>query len=215
MDRALQILLANEPCKADLMNGTYLNEPLESNICQVDTFATFSTMEFCGITILNLPCHFTSFTEYDKSNTGLHTYWTDLTRLCEDPLPKQIKQIYTYYEKIILLDGFPNIKGYLNRAMNQNSFLWNQFVSESMLEATKKISGPEGDVKSQMDIMNLPNHSNRQQEQILKFVKEVTNSLEEKNWSTNMNIFFDINQKFLMLIDLALQYIGLIDRKNG
>lgn len=78
--------------------------------------------------------------------------------MCGDFLPKQIKIFYGYYEKIALLDGYPNIKGYFEHALIRNSFPRTQFVSESMLEAAKKISGPEkGNVKSQMDMMNLPN----------------------------------------------------------
>lgn len=212
LDLALETLLSDEPSKVELFNDTYLNEPLESYSYKADTFAAFSIMEICGITILNLPRHFIPFTEYDNSNNDLHTYWNTFTKLCEGPLPKQIKQLYAYHERISLLDGYPNIKKYLNRALDRNSFLWNQFVAESMLEAAKKTSGPEGNIKSQMDIMILPNHSNRQQEQIVTFIKEVTNSLEEKDWSENIQTFFEINQKFLKCINWTLQKIGLLDR---
>lgn len=214
LDHTIKLLVADESHKLELLKDTYLNNPLESNIgCQADTFAAFPTTEICGITILNIPCHFIPFAEYDKSNNHLITYWTSLAKLCEDPtgLPKQIKQIYTYYEIITLLDGYPNIKEYLNCAMNQNAFLWNQF-SESLLEAVKEISGPEGNIKSYMDVINLKTPSYNHNEEILRFINVVTRSLEEKNWSTNMNKFFVVNQKFLMLIHWSLQHIGLVSK---
>lgn len=214
MDRALKTLLSDKLCKIELFDNTYLNEPPESHINKADTFTTFLSTEIGGIIILNLPRHFTPFTEYDKRNNDLHTYWSDLANLCGDLFPKQIKLLYAYQERIALLDGYPNIKEYLERALIRNSFLWTQFVSESMLEAVQKISGPQGNVNSQMEIMNLPNHSNTQKKKILRFIKEVTNSLEEKDWSTNLKTFLDVNEKFLRLICWALQSIGLVDRNH-
>lgn len=214
LDQAIKLLLADESHRLELLKDTYLDNPPESNIgCQAESFAEFSATEICGITIFNIPRHLNSFAQYDKSNNHLITYWTSLAKICEDPngFPKQIKQIYTYYEIITLLDGYPNIKGYLIRAMNQNAFLWNEF-SESLLEAAKEISGPEGNLKSYMDVMQSKTPSYNQKEEILRFINVVTRSLEGRNWMTNMNKFYVVNQNFLMLIYWSLERIGLINR---
>ena len=210
----LMALVSEDIFQEHLFPSSYLNDLPKSRTYGASNFATFSTMEIGGITILNLPNHFVPFTKYDEKDNNLHTYWLDLAKLCKSPLLKQIKELYGYRERIELFPGYPNIKEYLDRGIIRNGFLWTQFVSECMLDAAKKVSGPEGNVETEMEIINLPYHSNTQKKHILKYIKEVRSSLEEQDWSADMRKVSNTNEKFLILIKWALQSIGLVERNK-
>lgn len=222
-DLALRALLSNKSHRIDLFNSTYLNEPPEKEMVEIDTFAQFSTANVHGITILNLPDYFTSLimeAESYQEDGDLLRYWRNLTKEFEKPLTQQIKTLYGYHERITLLDGFPNIKEYIKRAMVRIIFLLTHTVSESMVEALEKMPGGNNspdekgkkDINSQVEMMNLPRHSENDMKFITTFILVLTNSLEDKEWSTNIETFLYVNQNFLRLIKMALQHIGLVDR---
>lgn len=119
----LMALVSEDIFQEHLFSSFYLNDLPESRTYGAGNFATFSTMEIGGITILNLPNLFISFTECNEKNNDIHTYWLDLAKLCKSPLPKQIKELYGYRERIELFSGYPNIKEYHDRGIIRNGFL--------------------------------------------------------------------------------------------
>lgn len=60
--------------------------------------------------------------------------------------------------------------------------------------------------------MNLQFHSDNDKKSIKIFIIVLTNSLEEKGWSSNIKIFLYVTENFLKLIKMALQNIGLVER---
>lgn len=139
---ALRTLLSDKSHLIDLFNTTFLNEPPEKEMLEIHTFAQFCTEKIYGITIFNLADYFTKLiAESIQKDDDLHTYWSNLAKGFENDLSQQIKTIYAYHEKISLLDGYPNIKEYVKRALVRIIFLLTQPVSKSILEAVEKMPG--------------------------------------------------------------------------
>lgn len=214
-DRVMKILLSDKPSEISLFNETYLNDPLELQTYTASNFATFSETKISGIPILDLARHFTRFTQYNNdTNNFLHTHWTNFAKLCENSLSKQIQTLYAYLDKIMLLDGYPNMKRFLRRALIHNEFLWTQFLSECMPEAANKVSGLEkgGNVQLVMELMNLTNCSHQQKKHITAFLIQLTNAFTTRDLAANMLKFSITTGKFLKLVQWSLQRIGLVDR---
>lgn len=106
------------------------------------------------------------------------------------PFLNKSKHLYTYYEIILLLDEHPNIKEYIKYVFIIIIFLLTPSVSEVILKAVKKISRLKRNTNSQIYNFKFQNHFDKSQK-ITRIIKEVTNSLEEKQWSTNIKTFLD------------------------
>lgn len=234
---------SNGDLKPKIFPNTYLNDVSDSSIYEFSTEEQFFKMKVGEIACLHLPGYFASHIDYKIQNKDLRSFWSNLAELCQksiphkplldeslsskvfpplvsqksypyESLPLQIATTYKYLSIIELVDGFPMIKGYLRCTLSRNDFLWKQFVSVCMGDAAKNVSGPEGEPTSEMDIISKLKPSGQERRHGLEYMREVKNSLEKQDWPKNLKDYFEINVKFLDMINMVLKNGGFIDREG-